>query len=164
MIEAGVTVGLGTDGALTNNSLDMLHAMNFAALIHKVNFGSTRMMTAEKVLEMSTIRAAKALSIDKKVGSIEPGKKADLVLINLKTPGMAPSLLPIKNLVYSTSSECIDTVIINGEKVMENRILLKIDQEKAINEAEKQAWRLLDSSGHFDKDPDFLKRGNILYV
>jgi 5-methylthioadenosine/S-adenosylhomocysteine deaminase len=163
MIEAGVTVGLGTDGALTNNSLDMLHTMNFAALINKVNYGSSKVMTAERVLEMSTIWAARALSIEEKVGSIEVGKKADLVLIDLKTPGMVPALLPIKNLVYSTSSKCIDTVIINGKKVMENKILLTIDEEEVIKEAEKQAWKLLDSSGHFENDLDFLKRGNLSY-
>lgn len=164
MIEASVNVGLGTDGALTNNSLDMLHTMNFATLINKVNYGSTRAMTAERVLEMSTIMAAKALCIDDKVGSIELGKKADLVLVDLKALSMAPAILPIKNLIYSASSNCIDTVIINGKKVMEKRMLLTIDEEKAVEEAEKQAWRLLESSGHLDKNPDFLKRGELSYM
>jgi 5-methylthioadenosine/S-adenosylhomocysteine deaminase len=164
MLDAGVNVGLGTDGAMTNNSLDMLHAMNFAALINKVNYGSTRAMTAERVLEMSTIMAAKALCIDEKIGSIEIGKKADLVLIDLKAPGMAPAILPIKNLVYSSTSSCIDTVIINGKKVMERRKLLTIDEEKAVEDAEKQAWRLLESSGHLERYPDFLKRGNLTYI
>jgi 5-methylthioadenosine/S-adenosylhomocysteine deaminase len=164
MIDGGVTVGLGTDGALTNDSLDMLRTMYFAALINKVNYGSTRAMRAEMVLEMSTIMAARALCIDNKVGSIEPGKKADLVLVDLKTLGMTPAFLPIKNLVYSTSSSCVDTVIINGERIMEKRNLLTIDEEKAISEAENQAWRLLELSGHLEKDPDFLKRGELRYI
>jgi 5-methylthioadenosine/S-adenosylhomocysteine deaminase len=163
MLDMGVNVGLGTDGALTNDSLDMFHAMNFCALIHKVNYGYTSAMTAEKVLEMSTITAAKALCIDHLVGSIEPGKKADLVLIDMRAPGMAPSLLPVKNLVYSASSSCVDTVIINGETVMKNRSFTKIDPEKTVKDAEKEAYKMLESSGHLE-DESYLKRGGYIYL
>ncbi len=164
MLDMGVTVGLGTDGAMTNNSLDMLHAMNFATLINKVNYGTTKAMTAERILNMSTRLAAKALCIEDKVGSLEKGKKADIVLVDMKAPGMAPALLPIKNLVFSATSTCVDTVIINGETVMEGRELMTLDEEKVIEEAEKQAWRLVEGSGHMDRYPDFLKRGKMSYV
>ena len=163
MLEMGVKVGLGTDGALTNDSLDMFHAMNFCALIHKVNYGHISAMTAEKVLEMSTITAAKALGIDHLVGSIEPGKKADLVLVDMKAPGMAPALLPVKNLVYSASSSCVDTVIINGKTVMRSREFTQIDPESAVKEAEEAAYRMLDQSGHLE-DSGFLDRGGYRYI
>ncbi len=163
MLDIGVTVGLGTDGALTNNSLDMMHAMNFCALIHKVNYGTTRAMTAERILDMSTMMAAKALAIGGMVGSLEAGKKADITLIDLKAAGMAPALLPVKNLVYSATSQCVDTVIINGETVMENRKFTKINEEKVAKQAEKQAWRLVEGRGHLGRYPEFLKRGRLSY-
>lgn len=163
MLSAGVKVGLGTDGALTNDSLDMVHAMNFCALIHKINYGSTSAMTAEQVLEMSTIAAARALGVDHMVGSIEPGKKADLTLVDMKAPGMAPALLPVKNLIYSASSCCVDTVIINGDTVMRNRELTKMDPHEAVRQAEKEASKMLESSGHLD-DEGFLDRGGYRYI
>ena len=163
MLDMGVTVGLGTDGAMTNNSLDMIHAMNFAALINKVNYGTTKAMTAERILNMSTRLAAKALCIDDMVGSLEKGKKADIVLVDMKAPGMAPALLPVKNLVYSATSTCVDTVIINGKTVMENREMLTLNEEKVVAEAEKQAWRLVENSGHLERYPGFLKRGKMSY-
>lgn len=164
MLDMGVTVGLGTDGAMTNNSLDMFHAMNFAALINKVNYGTTRAITAERILKMSTSLGAKALCIEDMVGSLEVGKKADIVLVDMKAPGMAPAILPIKNLIYSATSTCVDTVIINGKTVMEDRKLLTLDEEKTVVEAEKQAWRLVEGSGHPERYPDFLKRGKMKYI
>jgi 5-methylthioadenosine/S-adenosylhomocysteine deaminase len=164
MLDMGVTVGLGTDGAMTNNSLDMFHAMNFAALINKVNYGTTKAMTAERILNISTRLAAKALCLEDKVGSLEEGKKADIVLVDLKAPGMVPAILPAKNLVYSATSTCVDTVIINGKTVMKGRELMTLDEEKVIEEAEKQAWRLVEGSGHIDCYPEFLKRGKLAYV
>lgn len=159
MLEQGVTVGLGTDGALTNNSLDMFHAMNFCALIHKVNHGNIRAITAEKVLELATIDSAKALRMEDEVGSIEAGKKADLVLVDLRYPGMTPALLVVKNLIYSATSSCVNTVIIDGEVVMKNRQVTAFDEKEVLREGEKAAFKLLEDSGHLKGDPDFLKRG-----
>jgi 5-methylthioadenosine/S-adenosylhomocysteine deaminase len=121
-------------------------------------------MTAERILNMSTKLAAKALCLEDKVGSLEKGKKADIVLVDMKAPGMAPALLPVKNLVFSATSTCVDTVIINGKTVMEGRELMTLDEEKVVGEAEKQAWRLVEGSGHMDRYPDFLKRGKMSYM
>ena len=163
MLDMGVKVGLGTDGALTNDSLDMMHVMNFAALIHKVNYGSSRVMTAERVLDVSTRIASKALGMDAMVGSLEQGKRADLVIVDMKRLGMAPALLPVKNLVYSANSSCIESVMINGEFVMENRRLTTIDLEKALLNGEKAAWSLLEKSGHLERNPGFLERGGLYF-
>lgn len=164
MLNMGVSVGLGTDGAMTNNSLDMFHTMNFAALINKVNYGTTRAMTAERVLKMSTSLAAIALDIGDKVGSLEKGKNADIVIVDMKASGMSPAILPVKNLIYSATSTCVDTVIINGKTVMEDRKLTTLDEKKVVEEAEKQVWRLLEGSGHMERYPKFLQRGNMKYI
>jgi 5-methylthioadenosine/S-adenosylhomocysteine deaminase len=120
-------------------------------------------MTAEKVLEMSTIMAARALGIDNLVGSIENGKKADLILVDMSAVGMAPSLLPLKNLVYSTSSSCVHTVIINGKTVMSNREFTQIDTNTVVKQAENEAFKLLESSGHLE-NKEFLNRGGYTYL
>lgn len=163
MIRRGVNVGLGTDGALTNDSLDMLHTMNFCALIHKVNYGNITAMTAEDILEISTIKAAKALGIDHLVGSIEYGKKADLVLLDNKSIGMSPALLPIKNLIYSASSSCVDTVIINGKIVLKEKQFSKLVPLETVKIAEKQAQKILEKSGYLEDD-SFLVRGKFNYL
>jgi 5-methylthioadenosine/S-adenosylhomocysteine deaminase len=163
MLDNGVKVGLGTDGALTNDSLNMIHTMNFCALIHKVNYGQTSAMTAEKVLEMSTITAARALGIDHLVGSIEHGKKADLLLVDLSAPSMVPSLLPVKNLIYSSTSKCVNSVIINGKMVLADHEFTQIDTKSVVEKAEKEAYKLLDSSGHLD-NPGFFNRGGYTYL
>jgi 5-methylthioadenosine/S-adenosylhomocysteine deaminase len=158
MLERGVTVGLGTDGALTNNSLDQFQAMKFCALIHKVNMGDSSAMTAEKVLEMSTIDSARALNMESEVGSLEPGKKADIILLDMNSPGLTPSLLPVKNIVYSAAcGTAVKTVIIDGKTVMEDGVIKTFDEERAYSEGEKAAWRMLDESGRLEWNPDYLK-------
>ena len=157
MLERGVTVGLGTDGALTNNSLDLFQAMKFCALIHKVNMGSSAAMTAEKVIEMSTIHSARALQMDHEVGSLEPGKKADIIILDMKTPGLTPGLLPVKNLVYSAASgRSVETVIIDGETVMEDGVITAFDEAEAYLRGEEAAWRMMDLSGRLNGEPDYL--------
>ena len=157
MLEEGVTVGLGTDGALTNNSLDMFQAMKFCALIHKVNMGTSATMSAEKIIEMSTIDSAKALNMSDQVGSLEVGKKADVILLDMKSPGLTPGLLPVKNIVYSSASgRPVDTVIIDGKVVMEEGVILSFDEDKAYKRGEKAAFKMLELSGRLDEDPDYL--------
>jgi 5-methylthioadenosine/S-adenosylhomocysteine deaminase len=165
MLEQGVTVGLGTDGALTNNSLDLFQAMKFCALIHKVNTDSSTAMAAEKVIEMSTRDSAKALSLEDQVGSLETGKKADIILLDMKSPGLTPSLLPVKNLVYSSASgRPVDTVIIDGKTVMEEGVILSFDEAEAYERGEAAAFRMLELSGRLDGEPDYLNPGPWKYM
>lgn len=157
MLKGGVTVGLGTDGALTNNSLDLFQAMKFCALIHKVNTGTSVAMTAEKVIEMSTIDSARALQMDTDIGSLEPGKKADIIILDMKTPGLTPSLLPVKNLVYSAASgRSVEKVIIDGEAVMEDGVITAFDEAEAYRRGEEAAWRMMELSGRLESEPDHL--------
>jgi 5-methylthioadenosine/S-adenosylhomocysteine deaminase len=157
MLREGVIVGLGTDGALTNNSLDLFQTMKFCALIHKVNHGDTTAMTAEKVIELSTIDSARALQMDESVGSLKPGKRADIILLDMETPGLTPSLLPVKNVVYSAASgRSVETVIVDGRPVMENGVISTFDEAEAYRAGEEAAWRMMEQSGVLKRDPGHL--------
>lgn len=153
MLERGVTVGLGTDSVATNDSLDLFQAMKICALIHKVNTGSSAAMTAEKALEMSTIDSAKALGLASEVGSLEPGKRADVILLDMDHPGMVPSFNPVKNLVYGLGGGgAVDTVIIGGETVMGSRAVMTLDETEVYRRAEEVGRNLLRRLGRLGPD------------
>ncbi len=148
MLKAGITVGLGADGAASNNSQDMFEAMKSCALIHKVAALDSTRITSEQVLEMATIGSAKALGLDDKIGSIEPGKRADIIVIGLDgKPNLAPNLKPVSNLVYAASGGDVDTVIIDGKIVMEARKVKTLDEAEVIAEANRVALEIIKKAG-----------------
>jgi 5-methylthioadenosine/S-adenosylhomocysteine deaminase len=156
MLNKGVTVGLGTDSVATNDSLDLFQAMKFCALIHKVNSGNTQAITAEKVLEMSTIDSAKALQLDPDVGSLEPGKKADVIILDMDSPGLTPSISPVKNLVYGAGSGgAVDTVIIDGRIVMGGKTIKTFDEREVYKRAEEEGRAILRSIGRLGLDESY---------
>ena len=116
-LRAGVNVALGTDGAASNNTTDMLDTMRLAALIHKGVCRDATAMSAEKVVRMAALGGAKALGMEKTVGTLEVGKKADIILFDPERIRSVPMFDPIATLVYSASAENIDTTIVNGEIV-----------------------------------------------
>ncbi len=119
----GINVALGTDGCASNNNLDMVEEMRLAALLHKgVNLNPT-VIPAREALKMATVNGAKALGLFDKIGSLEVGKHADLVLIDTKNTFMQPIYDYYSALVYAMNSSCIDTVIVNGKVLMENKEL-----------------------------------------
>ena len=122
-IEQGINIALGTDGCASNNNLDMVEEMRLAALIHKGNNLNPTLINARQALQMATINGAKALGLDKITGSIEKGKRADLLLIDVKNTFMQPVYDYYSAIVYSMNSSCIDTVIVDGKVLMENREL-----------------------------------------
>ncbi|MEW6035775.1 MAG: amidohydrolase [Candidatus Micrarchaeota archaeon] len=130
---AGANVCLGTDGAASNNSLDMFQTMKMASLLQKHHYWKADVMPAQRVLDMATLCGARALGIE--AGSLEPGKPADIVLLE-KGPNMAPSHDIVANIVYAAGPQNVRDVIIGGRIVMENRRLLTIDEEKAMEDAE----------------------------
>ena len=142
MMKKGINVCLGTDGAASNNSLNMIHEMSLAALIHKGTHLSPLSVSAEDTLKMATINGAKALKLDDITGSIEVGKRADLAILDLKQPSMQPVNNPVAALSYSANGSEVDTVIINGEPVMEGRKLLTIDEDLIYSENEKIRRRI----------------------
>jgi 5-methylthioadenosine/S-adenosylhomocysteine deaminase len=134
MIAAGVRVGLGTDGAASNNDLSMWEEMDTAAKLHKVFSGDPKVMPAEEALELATIRGAQALHMEKEIGSIEKGKRADLVIVDRDALNQIPLYNVYSDLVYATKASDVKTVIINGRVVMRDRQLLTLN-EAAIKES-----------------------------
>ena len=133
MMAAGISVGLGTDGAASNNDLSMWEEMDTAAKLHKVFSGDPKVMSAEEAFALATIRGAAALHLEKEIGSIEKGKRADLVIVDRDSLNQIPLYNIYSDLVYATKASDVSTVIINGRIVMRDRRLLTLD-EAAIKE------------------------------
>ena len=127
---AGVCVGLGTDGCTSNNNMDMFSEMDAAAKIHKVNCMDPTVMSAPTVLKMATIDAARTLGLDAVTGSLETGKKADVIVLDTSKPHLTPMYNVYSHLVYAAGGHDVTTSVINGRIVMENRQLLTLDVEK----------------------------------
>lgn len=145
MFAQGVTVSLGTDGAASNNCLDMFDTMKICALMHKAHSWDPTVLPAQKVLDLATIEGAKALGLEKKVGSIEVGKEADLILIDLKSPNLAPihgASTVVSDLVYAAKGMNVDSTIVQGKPLMINRKLLTVDEDKVMKEATEAALAL----------------------
>lgn len=134
MLNSGITVALGTDGCASNNTLDMIRDMSTTARLHKVARLDPTEMDARTVLRMATIHGAKALNLDRITGSLEIGKKADIIILNLDRPHLTPMYNDYSHLVYAADGADVETVIINGKVVMENRKLLTINETEVMNE------------------------------
>ena len=134
LLKAGVCVGLGTDGCASNNDLDIFMEMDTAARLHKVNTFDPTVMDAYTVLKMCTIDGAKSLGIDHITGSIEPGKRADIIIIDTHKPHLTPMYNPISHLVYAVKGSDVATSIINGKIVMEDGKLLTLKVEDLIED------------------------------
>lgn len=144
MLERGITVSLGTDSPCSNNTADMFETVKIAALLHKGISKNPTVMSAEKVLEMATIEGAKALSWENEIGSVATGKKADLIIVNLEKPHLKPIYSETSHLVYAARASDVETVIINGRIVMENRELKTLKTRDIMELAEKAKNNLLD--------------------
>jgi len=143
MLAAGIPVALGTDGAASNNALDMFNEMKFAALLNKVGKLNPTVMPAQAVLEMATINGAIALGLEKEIGSLEAGKKADIVLVDLKKPRLTPLHNVVSHLVYSAVGGDVDTTIVDGKILMQNTEVLVLDEDKVLDQAQKTSDDLL---------------------
>jgi 5-methylthioadenosine/S-adenosylhomocysteine deaminase len=133
---AGVAVGLGTDGpAGSNNDLDLMEEMDLAAKLAKITKMDPLAMNAKAVVEMATIEGAKALHMEKEIGSLEPGKKADLILIGLDEPNAVPMYDIYAQLAYALKASDVETVIIDGRVVMRDRKLLTVNEGEAMAKA-----------------------------
>ena len=142
MLRKGITVGLGTDGCASNNDLDLILEMGTAARIHKVSSMDPTVMDAKTVLKMATIEGAKVLGLDDEIGSIEAGKRADIIMIDLNKPHLTPIYDEYSHIVYAAGGSDVKTVIIDGRLVMENRRLLTIDENEAMARVREIAERV----------------------
>jgi 5-methylthioadenosine/S-adenosylhomocysteine deaminase len=139
MLNHGITVGLGTDGCASNNNLDLFQEMDSAAKLGKVARLDPTAMPAGAVVRMATIRGAEALGIHNITGSLEAGKKADIILINLNKPHLTPLYHPYSHLVYAVNGADVETVLINGQIVMNERRLTTIDEQTVIDKVNEIA-------------------------
>jgi|SRR3989338_2008427 len=132
MLEQGINVGLGADGAPCNNNLDIFQEMRLAALIQKPLRG-VKTLSSQTVFEMATLKGAKALGLEQEIGSIEVGKKADIVLVSKNVLHALPNSDPYTTLVYSTPASDVQTVIVDGKVVVKNRKILTTSEEDLLD-------------------------------
>jgi 5-methylthioadenosine/S-adenosylhomocysteine deaminase len=133
-----VNVGLGCDGAASNNSQDLFVEMKIAALLQKAVHRNATILPAQKVLQMATIGGAKAVGLEKYIGSIEVGKKADIILIDRKKPYLIPLDNVVSHLVYNTKGDAVSTVIIDGKIIIENGRFKEFDEGGFLERAESK--------------------------
>ena len=143
LLEEGISVSLGADGAACNNRLDMFTEMRTAALLQKVLHGP-EVLPSNRVLRMATIDGARAMGLDAEIGSLQSGKKADLSVVRLDRLHSTPSSDIVSSLVYSAEADDVETVVIDGELVMNDGKLLTIDEAKTIAMAKVEAKKLME--------------------
>ncbi len=140
---SGINVALGTDGPASNNSHDMFEVLKTSVLLQKVSALDPLAMRSYDAFTMSNWNGAKALNMDSEFGQISPGKKADLIILNLDRPFTAPVRDPISTIVYSARADNVETVIVDGQLVMESRRVLTIDEDAAVHKANERSRQLL---------------------
>ncbi len=138
MLKAGVNIALGCDGGPSDDCYDMIREMKLAALIHKGRLLDPLVLPAEKVLEMATINGARATLWGRELGSLEADKLADIVVIDQRKPHLVPVRNPISNLVYAANGGDVDTVIIDGKIVMQNREVKTIDEQEILERVQEE--------------------------
>jgi 5-methylthioadenosine/S-adenosylhomocysteine deaminase len=144
-LKAGVTVGLGTDGAASNNDLDMFEAMRQAAFLHKHVSRDPQVVPATAALEMATILGARALGLDKSIGSIEVGKRADVIVVAMDGARQTPMYNPISHLVYVTHGDDVRTTVVNGRVLMRDRRMRTLDERVVLADARALAAKVRDA-------------------
>jgi 5-methylthioadenosine/S-adenosylhomocysteine deaminase len=143
LIASGVTVGLGTDGCASNNNLDLFTEMDTAAKLHKIETMDPTVLDAVTVLKMATIEGAKTLGLEDITGSIEVGKKADVIIVDTNKPHLTPMYNPYSHVVYSARGNDVSHSIINGQLVMEDRKLLIVDLGEIMSRAKNKSKQVL---------------------
>jgi 5-methylthioadenosine/S-adenosylhomocysteine deaminase len=141
-LASGQAVGLATDGAASNNSQDIFEEMDTAAKLQKIARMDPRALPAVQVVEMATLGGARALHMDKLIGSLEPGKKADVIFVDTSGPHATPMYDVYSQLVYALRGSDVKTVIVGGKLLMENHHMLTLDEEQILREAREYQKKL----------------------
>jgi 5-methylthioadenosine/S-adenosylhomocysteine deaminase len=138
-LAAGINVSIGTDGAASNNRIDMFAEMRLASLLAKVSSGDAAALPAATVVHMATLGGARALGLESRIGSLEAGKEADAIAVDLSAPSLTPCYDPVSHLVHACGREHVTDVWIAGERLVADRALLRIDA--AAIDARAGLWR-----------------------
>lgn len=147
MLSAGVNVSLGTDAGTCNNTYDMIHDMRWASALHKVNHFEPTITPCETILEMATINGARAMGLETEIGSLEVGKRADFVALDLDKPHLVPISDPVSAIVFAANGSDVDTVVIDGKIVVERGQALTLDEERILHEAKEKAGKVYRKAG-----------------
>jgi 5-methylthioadenosine/S-adenosylhomocysteine deaminase len=147
MVQHGVNVGIGADASDCSNFADMVRTMYLAAVLPKDYRNDPGVFYAEQAIEMATINGARALGMDKEIGSLEPGKRADVIVLDMWRPEWVPNYSEVQNLVYSADGRSVETVYINGRLVMDDRKVLTVDEDEIIEKCLALSEQLLKRTG-----------------
>jgi 5-methylthioadenosine/S-adenosylhomocysteine deaminase len=138
LLENDICVSIGTDGASSNNNLDLIEELKTASLLQKVSTLDPKVLNSDEAIAIGTINGAKALGLEDEIGSIEVGKKADLILIDTNNANMIPDSSKLSsNIIYSANGSNVDTTICNGQILMENKKLTTLDEQEIYDKARK---------------------------
>src|SRR5215207_3493525 len=147
LLEAGANVCIGSDATAPDRSGDMFRHMQQCMHYHRTYFKDPTWLPPGRVLEMCTIDGAKALGMDKDIGSLEVGKKADVVLLDLRRPHLYPLNMPVFRLIYFANGNDVDTVIVDGRIAMQGRKAVLVDEDEILDEAQRETEAMLDRTG-----------------
>jgi cytosine/adenosine deaminase-related metal-dependent hydrolase len=147
LMHAGVNVAITTDGTSPKVSFDLLQAIRRAQTVHQLMSRDMYLLPPGKLLEMITVDAAKALGWDDEIGSLDVGKKADVIVVNLRQPHLTPNIMVVHRLVYEAVGNDVETVIVDGRIVMEDREVLSIDEGGALELGQEESAKLIDRAG-----------------
>jgi len=145
MRDAGVAVGLATDGAASNNNQDLFEEMDLAAKLQKISHMDPRALPAQQVVEMATIDGARALHLEKQIGSLEAGKKADLIIVDVSAPHATPMYSVYSEIVFALKATDVRTAVIAGRVVMDERKMLTLNEEEILQKAKEYQKKILAS-------------------
>ncbi|MGD9112886.1 MAG: amidohydrolase, partial [Desulfobacterales bacterium] len=140
LLETGITVGLGTDGCASNNNLDLFHEMDIAAKLHKAHTFEPTIMDAATVLKMATIEGARAIGLDRKIGSLEIGKQADLIVLDTRKPHLVPMYHPASHIVYAAAASDVNDVVVSGNILVKDRKMVAIDLDRIMDKVNEIAF------------------------
>lgn len=142
MLTAKINVALGTDGPASNNSHNMFEVLKMAALLHKVSSLNPAIIKADQVFEMATLGGARAVGLENEIGSLEKGKKADIMILDMKRNNSYPVHRTVSSIVYCSSDSNVDSLIVDGKIIMENRKVLTLDEDAVLGKAAEAAEEL----------------------
>jgi 5-methylthioadenosine/S-adenosylhomocysteine deaminase len=147
LLEAGVNVAVASDATSPDRTFDLLKDIKTAMTLHRTHFRDVKVLPPGKMLELITIDAARVLGLENEIGSLEMGKKADIILIDLDKPHLTPAFMPVHRIVYEATGADVDTVMVEGEILMENRQVKHVDEKKILRNAEREAELMVKRSG-----------------
>ncbi len=144
-LRADVALGLGTDGAASNNDLDMFEAMRFASFLNKMEAADPRAMSARTTLELATIGGARALGMERVIGSLERGKRADVIVVSMRSARQTPMYDPVSHLVYTTRGDDVQSTVVDGKVLMLDGIVRTLNEAAVLSEARTWATKVRDA-------------------